>query len=97
MESNQDQLVIRLKEKVKAIVSMLEKSEDERAKLQKEKIHMAEQIKLKTIAFEELERKFDTLKLAKAMLGSDVSSHDAKIRVNRIVREIDKCIALLNH
>ena len=97
MDSNQDQLVISLKEKVDTIVSMLEKSEEERTRLQKEKVHLSEQIKLKTVAFEELERRYDTLKLAKSILGSDGNSHDAKIRVNRIVREIDKCIALLNH
>jgi hypothetical protein len=97
MDSNQDQLVIRLKEKVDTIVSMLEKSEEERIRLQKEKVHLSEQIKLKTVAFEELERRYETLKLAKSIVGSDGNSHDAKIRVNRIVREIDKCIALLNH
>ena len=90
-------MVISLKEKVDTIVSMLEKSEEERTRLQKEKVHLSEQIKLKTVAFEELERRYDTLKLAKSILGSDGNSHDAKIRVNRIVREIDKCIALLNH
>jgi len=42
------------------------------------------------------ELKFDNLKLAKVIASSDESTHDAKIKVNRIVREIDKCIALLN-
>ena len=97
MDSNQDQLVISLKEKIEAIVGMLEKSEEEREKLQKEKSKLSEQVKLKTIAFEELERRYETLKLAKAILGSSDNSHDAKIKVNRIMREIDKCIALLNH
>jgi hypothetical protein len=60
MDSNQDQLVIRLKEKVETIVSMLEKSEEERIRLQKEKVQLSEQIKLKTIAFEELERRYET-------------------------------------
>ncbi len=97
MDSNQDQLVISLKEKMEDIVAMLEKSEEERGKLQKEKSKLSEQVKLKTVAFEELERRYETLKLAKAILGSSDNSHDAKIKVNRIMREIDKCIALLNH
>ncbi len=96
MDSNQDQLVINLKEKIEVIVTMLEKSEEERSRLQKEKQQLSEQVKLKTIAFEKLEERYDTLKLAKAILGSSDNSHDAKIKVNRIVREIDKCIALLN-
>ncbi len=97
MESIENQLTFSLKEKIKILISMLEKSEEERYKLQKEKLQLSEQIKLKTIAFEELERRYETLKLAKAILGSGENSHDARIRVNRIVREIDKCIALLNH
>jgi hypothetical protein len=97
MDSNENQLVIQLKEKIETIVSMLEKSEEDRCRLQKEKLQLTEQIKLKATAFEELERRYETLKLAKAILGSGENSHDARIRVNRIVREIDKCIALLNH
>jgi hypothetical protein len=96
MESVENQLVIHLKEKIETIVSMLDKSEEDRNRLQKEKLQLSEQIKLKITAFEELERRYETLKLAKAILGSGENSHDARIRVNRIVREIDKCIALLN-
>ena len=90
-------MIIRLKEKIETIVSLLEKSEEERERFQKEKLQLSEQLKLKTTAFEELERRYENLKMAKAILGSGENSHDAKIKVNRIVREIDKCIALLNH
>ena len=97
MDSIENQLIIRLKEKIETVIAMLEKSEEERNKLQKEKFQLSVQLKLKATAFEELERRFETLKLARAMLASGENSHDARIRVNRIVREIDKCIALLNH
>ena len=90
-------MVISLKEKFETIVSLLEKSEEERIRLRKDKLLLSEQIRVKTTAFEELERRYENLKLAKAILGSGGNSHDAKIKVNRIVREIDKCIALLNH
>ena len=43
-----------------------------------------------------LEEKYNKLKLAKNLTESLGGSHEAKIKVNRIVREIDKCIALLN-
>jgi hypothetical protein len=45
----------------------------------------------------DLEKKHENLKMAKVLSsvpGEDV--HETKIQVNRIVREIDKCIALLN-
>ena len=39
---------------------------------------------------------WNKLKLAKTMVASSHDVHDAKLKVNRMVREIDKCIALLN-
>ncbi len=35
-------------------------------------------------------------KIAKSFLVSGVNPKDAKLQINRIVREIDNCIALLN-
>jgi len=43
-----------------------------------------------------LENKYESLKLAKIIASSSTDTHDAKIKLNRIVREIDKCISLLN-
>ena len=43
-----------------------------------------------------LEQKYENLKLAKMLVASDDDNKDAKNRVQKLVREIDKCIALLN-
>ena len=43
-----------------------------------------------------IKTKFKTLKIAKTVSGADNDVHETKLRVNRIVREIDNCIALLN-
>lgn len=43
-----------------------------------------------------MEQKYENLKLAKMLNVSDVESKDAKNRIQKLVREIDKCIALLN-
>ncbi|MCK4662732.1 MAG: hypothetical protein KAT68_07700 [Bacteroidales bacterium] len=43
-----------------------------------------------------LNEKYNKLKLAKNILASSDDTHDAKIKLNKIVREIDNCIALLN-
>jgi vacuolar-type H+-ATPase subunit D/Vma8 len=43
-----------------------------------------------------LEQKYENLKLAKMLVVSDVDNKDAKNRMQKLVREIDKCIALLN-
>ena len=43
-----------------------------------------------------LEQKYENLKLAKMLVAPDEDNKDAKSRMQKLVREIDKCIALLN-
>ena len=38
----------------------------------------------------------DSLKLANSMLGSDEYKRDTKLKINALVREIDKCITQLS-
>ena len=44
----------------------------------------------------ELNHKLETTSLAKTLMGSGSDSKEAKNKINKIVREIDNCIALLN-
>jgi len=44
----------------------------------------------------ELKDKIKTTRVATAISGGD-GSYEAKLRINQLVREIDKCIALLNN
>jgi len=45
---------------------------------------------------EELVKKYDDLKIAKVLSFEDGDKKMVKQRINKIVREIDKCIAQLN-
>lgn len=44
----------------------------------------------------ELEKKYDRVKLTGAILGDGENAIEAKRKLNELVREIDRCIALLN-
>jgi hypothetical protein len=44
----------------------------------------------------ELEVKYERIKLSGALLGEGESAVEAKKRINELVREIDRCVALLN-
>jgi wobble nucleotide-excising tRNase len=44
----------------------------------------------------ELEIKYDRIKLSGAILGEGENAIEAKRRINELMREIDKCIALLD-
>jgi chromosome segregation ATPase len=93
---NQEEIIHSLKEKIKDVFSVVEQLKSTNKALYKEKDELLETIRSKDKKINELESKYNTLKLAKSVIASSGDAHDAKIKVNRIVREIDKCIALLN-
>ncbi|MBP5381040.1 MAG: hypothetical protein J6Y39_04850 [Bacteroidaceae bacterium] len=44
---------------------------------------------------QELEKQYSTLKVAKMLELSDSDTRNARQRINHLMREVDKCIALL--
>ncbi|MEM9000517.1 MAG: hypothetical protein AAGB24_09655 [Bacteroidota bacterium] len=43
----------------------------------------------------EWEEKYNSLKLANSMLGSNTNKTEAKLKINTLIRELDLCIAQL--
>ena len=85
-----------LEEKIKKIIILHNQLKSENENLLAENDKLTDTIKLKDIEIKALQTKHEHLKLAKLLTTKGEDSHDAKLKVNRIVREIDKCIALLN-
>jgi|SRR5512138_2813482 type I site-specific restriction-modification system R (restriction) subunit len=97
MDSRSDEIFSGLKQRVKTIVSLYENEKGRNDSLKAKNLEMNERITVLENKLEELNKKYETLKIAKVLSsvpGEDV--HETKLQVNRIVREIDKCIALLN-
>jgi predicted nucleic acid-binding Zn-ribbon protein len=44
----------------------------------------------------ELETKYERIKLSGALLGEGENANEAKRKITELVREIDRCVALLN-
>ena len=42
------------------------------------------------------EEKYNSLKLASSMLGSNTNKTEAKLKINTLIRELDHCIAQLS-
>ncbi len=42
------------------------------------------------------EEKFESLKMANSMLGSDENKRETKLKINALIREIDHCIVQLS-
>lgn len=78
------------------MLELYQKEKTENEQLKKRSIELEERLKLDGNRLNELEEKYNRLKISKALIASSNGVHDAKLKVNRMVREIDKCIALLN-
>jgi regulator of replication initiation timing len=61
-----------------------------------ELLKLKEELKNKEEENESLINKYESLKMAKTIAAASGDAHDAKIKINRLVREIDKCISLLD-
>jgi chromosome segregation ATPase len=44
----------------------------------------------------ELETKYERIKISGALMGESENAIEAKNKINELVREIDRCVALLN-
>lgn len=91
------------KKKIELFISMYEKLRAEnmslKAKLESCRSELEDckkQIETKTNNIKELEQKIDKMQIAEAFTASAKDVKEAKQNIGRIVREIDRCIALLN-
>lgn len=96
MDADQIEILGVLRSRIKEIMTALEKERERTQKLESEMGDLKSRLSQQSNEKEELEHKYNNLKLAKVLSGDQEEEHDARIKVNRIVREIDKCIALLN-
>lgn len=96
MENKNSDTLVLLRDKIKRIINLFEASKEKCRLLEQQKTDLQEEITKLKQEKETLTIQYNNLKVAKTLETSLDSSHDAKLKVNRIVREIDKCIALLN-
>jgi len=85
-----------LRRSVEALVSEHEKLVELSAGLRTELSDVRRQLAEKNEEVKELQTRYERAKFSGAMLGSGEDAAAAKKRVSELVREIDKCIALLD-
>ena len=94
-EQNAD-IISNLREKIQKVITAIEEVKGENKQLKEENIQLKTKIDTQEKELDDKKEKLETLRLAKSVVSSSEDSHNAKIQINKIVREIDKCIALLN-
>jgi len=68
----------------------------EAEELRKDNELMKRMLEEKDERLKELEVKYERIKITGALLGEGENAAEAKIKINELVREIDRCVALLN-
>ena len=96
MTNDKEELVNNLQTNIKKLLSLYEKQKETINVLKHANSEISEKLSRKEEEFGKLEAKFNNLKLTKALLPKGEDAQQAKLKVTSLVREIDKCIALLN-
>jgi transcription elongation GreA/GreB family factor len=96
MEEQINELLNRLKNKQLQLIACHEKAKREGVDLATENKGLKNEIARQHQVIRDLEEKNKKLQLAEAFKNSSADTDDAKLKIGRIVKEIDKCIALLN-
>ena len=96
MDADQVQIINDLKSSITILIGKLEREKAEQIRIKNSNQELQRKINMNEAKISDLEQKYTHLKIAKSLIAESGDIHEAKIKVNRIVREIDKCIALLN-
>lgn len=95
--SAESQIIIRkLKGHIEQIISKYELALSENEALRKELDGCLEELENKRERIKELEKKVELMQLGDAFKASSEDVKEAKKKIGKIVREIDKCISMLN-
>ncbi|MFZ4740505.1 MAG: hypothetical protein ACOYLE_05025 [Bacteroidales bacterium] len=88
-------LVSGIEFKLRKLIEQNNQLKIENAQLLKTKEELSNLIENQKIIINKSEEKYKVLKIAKS-LESSTNSFDQKIKINEILREVEKCIGLLN-
>ncbi|MEX0361877.1 MULTISPECIES: hypothetical protein [Flagellimonas] len=89
------EIVDSLENKVSKLLHKMELLHKANAKLKKELDLAKEETKAQQEAVNDWEEKYNSLKMANSMLGSNTNKTEAKLKINTLIRELDVCIAKL--
>lgn len=89
-------LLDELKMRVHRLFGEVQKAERKNAALSERIAELEQQKKILEEQMEILTKKYENLKLARSLETGYKDSRPARLKINKLVREIDKCVALLN-
>jgi predicted nucleic acid-binding Zn-ribbon protein len=89
------EIVDSLENKISKLLHKLELLNQAKGRLEDELVQLKADQEITRNSVLEWEEKYESLKLASTMLGSETNKTEAKLKINTLVRELDHCIAQL--
>ena len=93
--SNVIEIVDSLQIKLQKLLSKYELLQSENKQLLEKSNKLVEELSKQRESNIGLQHEYESLKVANAIVGSKEDKHTTKLKINALIREIDKCIAQL--
>lgn len=94
--SNVLEIVDSLQSKLDKLLSKFELLQIENQQLLEKSEKLVQEVQEQQESVHTIENKYESLKIANAIVGSKEDKHTTKLKINTLIREIDKCIAQLD-
>jgi len=94
--SNVLEIVDSLQSKLDRLLSKFELLQIENQQLLDKSEKLVFEVQEQQESIHAIEDKYESLKIANAIVGSKEDKHTTKLKINTLIREIDKCIAQLD-
>ncbi|MCF6295726.1 MAG: hypothetical protein L3J25_08555 [Flavobacteriaceae bacterium] len=94
--SNIETIVDSLENRINKVLHKLEDLKQANAKLKDDVTLSQSKLSEQEELISSWEEKYETLKFANSILGSDESKKETKLKINALIREIDYCISQLS-
>ena len=88
-------MLLDIKQKIERLIAAYEKEKMERIRLQDALQQSQKQNETYKTQITELERQIDNLKLTQAFVADGKDNTEARKKIDRLMKEIDKCISLM--
>ncbi len=96
MTEEEKKLLSTFEARLRHFMYMYDELQQENANLKQLLTEKEEEVKRAERSLKDLEEQYANLKMARTISIHDKDIDDTKQRLSRLVREVDKCIALLN-